>query len=163
LGINKFMQNIRLKVIGCACAMVALASFAHAWIRVQEPTVSQLSTVWVGWATPIHYFRLQLVGDGGGLCCSYDKFTRKAYLYSVVNWTLHHYDLALTLKPIDAEAGPLTMKGMATAGSLELELGDGHKNGWRAKTHFYEERSIEFVMGVTKKRMQDFTQPEEKK
>lgn len=120
----------------------------------------ELSTAWVGWADASHYFRLELKADGTGLCALYERIRSSSRLYEVTKWTLKDYDIEITLKPIDADAWPVTMKGTAVWSSLRLELGDGRKNGWRAKSTFERESVIESAMESAKRRMQDYSKAE---
>jgi hypothetical protein len=123
--------------------VVAVTVFAYASQRVRQPTVSELSTVWVGWADSLHYFRLQLAENGTGLCGFYERITSGPRLYEVTKWTLKGYDIELTLKPIDPDAWELKMKGKATPGDLYLDLSDGRKDGWRSKANLQHESMIE--------------------
>jgi|ERR1041384_786942 hypothetical protein len=143
--------------------VIGVAFLAYATRPVRQPTVGELSTVWVGWADTMHYFRLQLAADGTGLCGFYERIDNSSSLHEITKWTLKGYDIEIILKPIDTNAWPVTMKGTATPGTLYLELGDGRKNGWRAKGTFEHERFIESAMESAKKRMQDYRKSEDKK
>jgi hypothetical protein len=136
--------------------LMGVALLAYANTKVREPNTPELSTVWVGWADSMHYFRIQLAADGTGLCSFYERSRSSSRLYEVTKWTLKGYDIELTLKPIDADAWPVTMKGTATPSRLYLKLGDGRKNGWRAEATFEHEKFIESAMESAKKRMLDY-------
>lgn len=154
VGPSHIMQNKRSRVALYGCMVAAFVLLAHATIPTKPPTIAELSTVWVGWANPIHYLRLDLFVDGSGLFCFYDRFTHRADLYAVTSWKLKGYDLTFALTPVDLDADPLTLKGTAAGGSLKLEVGDGRKHGYRAKCSLEEEQSIESVMRIAKQRMQ---------
>src|SRR5262245_43244604 len=144
-------------------AVIGIAFFAYATTRVRQPTASELSTVWVGWADSSHYFRLQLAEDGTGLCGFYERSRSSSRLYEVTKWTLKHYDIEIILKPVDPGAWTVTMKGIATPSSLHLKVGDGRKNGWRTEGRFEKESFIQSAMDSPKKRMLDFKRPDDKK
>lgn len=149
-------MRTRISKTTLSVAVIAMfALLAHAWTRVRQPTVSELSTVWVGWADSLHYFRLQLAEDGTGLCGFYERIRSSSRLYEITKWTLKGYDIEIVLKPIDPDAWPVTMKGTATPSSLHIQFGDGRKNGWRAKGTLEQERFIESAMESAKKRMLD--------
>jgi hypothetical protein len=90
------------------------------------------------------------------LCSVYEHLRSSSRLYEVTKWTLKGYDIELTLKPIDADAWPVTMKGKARLTALYLKLGDGRKNGWRVDATCKQEKFIESAMESAKTRMQDY-------
>ena len=146
-----------------AVVVIGVAFLAYSTTRVRQPTVAELSTVWVGWADQSHYFRLQLSEDGTGLCSLYERSRSASRLYETTKWTLKGYDIEIVLRPIDPDAWPVTMKGTANAMFLHLKLGDGRKSGWRAQAMFERESFIESAMESAKTRMHDFTKSEDKK
>ncbi len=152
-------MHYRRLLITIALAAVAVPAYGHK--RLPQPTASELATVWVGWADPLHYFRLQLTEDGTGLCGLYESIRSSTRLYEVTEWTLDGYDIEVTLEPIDPDAWPVTMKGTATRQWLYLKLGDGRRHGWRTKATLEPESLIESAMGSAKKRMQDYRRPED--
>lgn len=147
---------MRYRRILIVIAVLGLTLLAYATKRVRQPTMSEISTVWVGWADSLHYFRLHLAENGTGLCGFYERITSSPRLYQVTKWTLKGYDIELTLKPIDPDAWAITMKGRATSSELFLNLGDGRKNGWRAEARLQHESMIDSVVESTKKRMHDY-------
>ncbi len=154
------MKYLRLII---TLAVICVAIFAYATTRVRQPTALELSNVWVGWADSSHYFRLQLLEDGTGLCSLYERSRSASRLYEITKWTLKGYDIEILFRPIDPDAWPVTMKGTANPMFLHLKLGDGRKSGWRAQAMFERESFIESAMGSAKKRMQDYRKPEDKK
>ena len=155
-------MNIRsfIKVAVAVFAVVGVVFFAHASKRIPPSSMPELADAWVGWADSMHYFRLELKTDGTGLCALYQRSRRNSRLYHVTKWTLKDYDIEITLKPIDTDAWPVTMKGTAISSALRLELGDRRKNGWRAKATFERESVIESAMESAQRRMQDFSKSE---
>jgi hypothetical protein len=155
-------MNIRAftKVAVAVFSVFGIVYLAHASKRIPPSSMPELSAAWVGWADSMHYFRLELKADGTGICALYQRSRSDSRLYQVTKWTLKDYDIEITLKPIDADAWPVTMKGTAISSALRLQLGDGRKNGWRAKTTFERESVIESAMESAKRRMQDFSKSE---
>jgi hypothetical protein len=147
-----------LRLLG-TLAVIGVAFLAFATTPKRQPTARELSTVWVGWADTRRYIRLQLTEDGSGLCGFYESSEKSSSLHDVTKWTLKGYDIEIILKPIDSNAWPFTMKGKAYPSNLYLELGDGRKNGWRAKGTFEHESFIESAMESAKKRMNDYQKP----
>jgi hypothetical protein len=137
-------------------AVLAVAFPGCATTHVPKPTVPELSTVWVGWADPSHFFRLRLSEDGTGLCSLYVRSRSASRLYEITKWTLKDYNVEIALKPIDADAWPVTIKGTANSIFLHLKFSDGRKDGWRAQAMFEHEAFIESAMESAKKRMQDY-------
>jgi hypothetical protein len=152
-GVIEHTMKIRRLLV--AVAVLCVAFIAYGTTRVRQPTASELSTVWVGWVDSLHYFRIQLSEDGTGLCGFYSRVISGSRLYEVTKWTLKGYDIELTLKPVDADAWPMTMKGTATPGSMHLKVSDGRKRGWRAEGTLEKESFVESAMESAKKRMQD--------
>ena len=149
-------MNVRALFAGATIlAVVAFAFPAYASKRIPPSTIQELSTAWVGWADTLHYFRLELKADGTGLCALHERIRSGSRLYEITKWTLKEYDIEITLKPIDPDAWPVTMKGKAISSALRLELGDGRRNGWRAKCTLEPERVIEAAMESAKRRMRD--------
>lgn len=158
LGFIERVINIRafVKVTVAVLWAFGFVILAHASTRIPPSTMPELSGAWVGWADTMHYFRLELKADGTGLCALYLRSNSKSRLFEVTKWTLKDYDIEITLKPIDSDAWPVTMKGTAISSALRLQLGDGRKDGWRAKTTFERERVIESAMENAKRRMQGY-------
>jgi len=154
---------MRYRRILTSLGVLAVALFAYATTYVRQPTVSELSTAWVGWADSLGYFRVQLSENGTGLCGFYERSTSGPRLYEVTKWTLKDLDIELTLKPIDPDAWALTMKGNATPGELFLILGDARKKGWGVKAYFRHESMIDSMAESTKKRMRDYRKPTDTK
>jgi hypothetical protein len=150
------MKTHRLLI---AFVIVATAFFAYATTKPRHATVSELSTTWVAW-TGGEYFRIELKEDGTGLCGFYDLSQVSPKLHEITKWTLKGYDIEMALKPIDADAWQMTMKGIATPTRLNLKLGDGRKNGWRSEATFEHEKEMESMIENTKKRMQDYRKQE---
>lgn len=121
---------------------------------MRQPTASELSTVWVGWFDSLHYYRVQLSEDGTGLCGFYSPLISKSRLYEVTEWRLKGNEIEITLRPIDADAWAMNMKGTATPSRLYIKVSDGRKNGWRIEGLLEKESFIESATESTKKRMQ---------
>jgi hypothetical protein len=143
-----------------AIALVTVVLFAFpadARKRIPPSSMPELSTVWVGWADVLHYFRLELHSDGTGLCAIYERPRSSSRLYEITKWTLQGYNIEMMLKAIDDDAPPVTMKGTAVSSYLQLQLGDGRRKGWRAKATFEREQVIESAMESAKRRMEAYS------
>jgi len=154
------MKTQRLLII---FALLGAAFLAYATTKPRPPTVPELSSDWVAWADASHYFRLQLLEDGTGLCSLYERSRSSSCLYEITKWTLKGSDVEIVVKPIDAEAWPVTIKGTANPLFMHLKLSDGRKDGWRAQAMFERETFIESAMQNAKERMQDYKKPESKR
>jgi hypothetical protein len=157
----RFQRFIYVAVVACAC--IGLSTVALARKRPPPAKPEDIVGVWVGWADELHYYRLELASGGTGLCGFIEIPRQEARLYQVSRWVLDGYDIDITLKPIDQEAWPTTMRGTAISSTLQLQVGDGRKNGWRAKPILKREGFIESVMESAKKRMNAYPKPEDKK
>ena len=149
------MRHIYLYIAAGVALIAVLTSCVSK--RPSYPTVDNIAHTWIGFnEDDLYYYRLTLNTNGTGICAN-TFVNDPARLYSVTHWTLNGYNIDISLKPIDANAEPIWMKGKTAGGRLNLEIG-GKTLKWKRKLKMYIESDVHDKYEKVKARMENAEQ-----
>ena len=107
--------------------------------KVLPPDQSSLCGAWFGFDDDrLRFCRLELNRDGTGFF-STTLVDNPALLYFLRKWSLDGFDLKLEIRPLDANAEPIYLKGVAGEPELVLEMG-GLEEKWKRGLRLFNER-----------------------
>ena len=120
-----------LRVLTVA-SLVAMTGDADATTYVRQPTMDDLAQVWIGTVPKgiLEFFRLELNKEGAGLLTVQYLPQEPAVAYRVSRTSLSKYAVRFVLEPLEKDAEAIYLRGQATPGHLDLEVGGANGN-WK--------------------------------
>ena len=122
--------------------LLTLGSQSGATTYPRKPTMQDLAQAWIG-IGPSGYevYRLELNMDGTGILTSTWNGSPGTMAYRIASTSLSEYKVAFILIPADAKQAPPYLRGQATPGRLDLEIGE-RKSEWKTRMYFHTEARL---------------------
>lgn len=111
-----------------AIALTAFGCSEAAAKKIPPPSLADLAGAWLGGGDE-EYFRLELRDNGTGSLTVQYLPRKPAFAYSITSTRLSGYAVAFSVKPIDADAEPIFLRGEANSYRLSLKIG-GTDGNW---------------------------------
>lgn len=163
-GYTYFMKkpkNIRILVLGLLFCMIVWQT-ASASKKVPPPEQKDIIGVWIGFDNDrLQFCRLELNSAGKGFC-STAFVENPARLYAITNWFIFDFNISIDLIPIDDEAEPIYMKGLAGQDLLVLEIG-GKGQKWKRELRLFNEKQFLSKNQRAKERIEKYKKEENNK
>jgi len=133
-------RGVRLLTVASLAAMLGDAG-ATSYVR--KPTMEDLGRVWIGTVPKgiLEFFRLELNKEGAGLLTVQYLPQEPAVAYRVSRTSLSGYDVSFALEPLEKGAEPIYLRGQATPGDLDLEVG-GVTGKWKRPVFLEDEATF---------------------
>jgi hypothetical protein len=149
-------EHARLRspvLISLVCAIIGLCSLASQ--RVPFPDRKDIIGTWFGFdENRLLFCRIELDPDGEGYC-STAYVDNQARLYSVRKWSLDGFQINIELQPVDKEAEPIYLKGLAGRPELMLEVG-GVGAKWKRKLSLFNDQDVTSKNMLTEARIEKY-------
>ena len=108
----------------------ALCDSEAAAKKIPPPSLATLAGSWLGGSDGgLEYFRLELRENGAGNLVIQYLPGNPAVAYLITSTSLSGYTVTFSVKPIDADAEPIFLRGEANSYRLSLEVG-GTDGNW---------------------------------
>jgi hypothetical protein len=113
-----------------AVTITAFCDSEAAVKKIPPPSLASLAGAWLGGSDGgLEYFRLELRENGTGHLAVQYLSENPAVAYSITSTSLCGYTVAFSVKPIDADAEPIYLRGEANSYRLSLKVG-GTDGNW---------------------------------
>jgi hypothetical protein len=136
-----------------AITLTAFGGSEAAAKKIPPASLADLAGAWLGGSDGnVEYFRLELRDNGTGSLTVQYLAGEPAVAYSITSTSLSGYAVAFSVKPIDADAEPIFLRGHANSYRLYLKVGgtDGnwdrsllleHDSAVKERIHAVEDRA----------------------